>query len=291
MYTSARVILIIKITVGLLVFDGAAMSCTEKKDTQAENVLTLTERYDNAQENSIVIVYDNVVFNEELQADWGFAAVIRVSDHTILYDTGTQADVLFHNLKALRIDPANIDTVFISHTHTDHFGGLEGFLAQNPTVTLYLPANGFGRHRIKRIMSDNAEGRYVEIEDPVLLFDNVYATGQMKGIRGYPTFEQSLVIDTDHGGIVIAGCSHPDIVAIVKKAREIIKKDVFFVMGGFHLMDEEPAIVEKIIAELKAMGVTHIAPSHCTGTDQIKIFKEKFAARYIASGTGRVFSF
>jgi 7,8-dihydropterin-6-yl-methyl-4-(beta-D-ribofuranosyl)aminobenzene 5'-phosphate synthase len=43
---------------------------------------------------------------------------------TVLFDAGLTGTVLRHNLNALRIGPAEIDHVVISHGHPDHFGGI-----------------------------------------------------------------------------------------------------------------------------------------------------------------------
>jgi phosphoribosyl 1,2-cyclic phosphodiesterase len=45
-------------------------------------------------------------------------------------------------MERLRIDPSTINTVFITHSHWDHIGGLADFLRIHPNK--YLPA-GAGR--------------------------------------------------------------------------------------------------------------------------------------------------
>jgi len=69
----------------------------------------------------ITVIYGNTAFREDLQADWGFAALIEAANTPkILFDTGANGRILLSNMKKLGIAPALIDEVFISHAHFDH---------------------------------------------------------------------------------------------------------------------------------------------------------------------------
>ena len=62
------------------------------------------------------------------------------------------------------------------------------------------------------------------------LCKNVYLTGEM----GFSIKEQSLILNTPEGLIVITGCAHPGIVEIVKKAKAMLNRDIYLAIGGFH---------------------------------------------------------
>jgi len=76
----------------------------------------------------ITILYDNTAFRKDLQADWGFSALVEVEDTPkILFDTGGNRKILLSNMGKLGIDPVSIDEIFISHLHFDRTGSLLTF--------------------------------------------------------------------------------------------------------------------------------------------------------------------
>ena len=77
----------------------------------------------------VTIIYDNTSARPELQADWGFSALVEAKGKRILFDTGADGRILLSNMEKLKIDPKEIEDVFISHLHWDHTGGLSAFFA------------------------------------------------------------------------------------------------------------------------------------------------------------------
>lgn len=71
--------------------------------------------------------------------DFGFSALIKHRGKTILFDAGTNADILEKNLKALKVNPAKIDFAIISHAHPDHVSGFDYVLKANPKLKIYMP--------------------------------------------------------------------------------------------------------------------------------------------------------
>src|SRR4051812_48159045 len=55
--------------------------------------------------------------------EWGFAALVEVDGHRILFDTGAHADVVARNVESLKVDLTTVPDVILSHSHDDHTGG------------------------------------------------------------------------------------------------------------------------------------------------------------------------
>jgi len=229
----------------------------------------------------VTILYDNTVFTPGTKADWGFACLIEGADKTILFDTGTQPDILRHNLEALEIDVNKVDQVVISHEHGDHTGGLWFFLDKKAGVPVYFPASfssGFGR----RVESAGAGA--VRVTDPQEICKDIWVTGEIKG----PANELGIILDTGQGLVVITGCAHPGIAGIVKHARSALDKDVYFVFGGFHLMQHSKVEVDAIIEQFAEAGVRKCGATHCTGEQQIEWFRQAYGENFVGMGVGRV---
>jgi len=231
---------------------------------------------------SIIIVYDNYQVNPDLTPSWGFGCIIRTPTKNILFDTGGNSSILLSNMEKMKVDPEDIDIVVISHIHGDHVGGLGGFLERNGDVKVYIPSF-FPNSIRERIKSYGAE--YRNVKGPVQISDNVYTTGEM----GTWIKEQSLVLNTEKGLVIITGCAHPGIVNIAKKAKQILPdKNIYLVMGGFHLSGASDSELRSIIKAFRDIGVKRVAPSHCSGDRCRELFKEEYRGDYIESGVGKI---
>ena len=257
-----------------LIFTGCAAKKTEIKLTPNE------KSAEPHTEITITIVYDNNEYDNRLTTAWGFSCVVKLPDETILFDTGGDGIILLRNMAKLGIKPGEIDTVVLSHVHGDHTGGLNEFLKKNSRVTVYMPSS-FPQHMKQNVESCGAN--VTELHEPQELLRGVSTTGELDGgVR-----EQSLLIRTSRGLVVITGCAHPGILNIVKKAKEITGCKIYMVMGGFHLGGVFTSQINYIAESLRKLGVEKVAPCHCTGDKARKVFKDHFDENYIESGLGK----
>jgi len=88
----------------------------------------------------VTIIYDNTSSRADLKADWGFSALVEIEGRKLLFDTGANGKILLSNMQKLKINPAQIKDVVISHLHWDHAGGLSSFLEVNSQVKLWIPS-------------------------------------------------------------------------------------------------------------------------------------------------------
>jgi 7,8-dihydropterin-6-yl-methyl-4-(beta-D-ribofuranosyl)aminobenzene 5'-phosphate synthase len=233
-----------------------------------------------AKDLDLTIVYDNNAYNDKLETRWGFSCLIEGLEKTILFDVGGEGSILLKNMEKLKIEAKTIDIIILSHIHHDHIGGLSDFLRENPLVTVYMPKS------LPQSVKDkvrHAGAKLVEVHSSIEICKNAYSTGEL----GAWIKEESLIITTSKGLVIITGCAHPGIVNIVEKAKEIFKinaspvrnvvrkndthKDileqkreisdrVYLVLGGFHLCWMNAWNIKEIVNGIKKEKVEKVAP-------------------------------
>jgi len=233
-----------------------------------------------AEDLDLTLVYDNNPYDEELETRWGFSCLVEGLEKTILFDVGGEGSVLLRNMEKLKIDPKKVDVVILSHVHYDHIGGLSDFLRKNPFVTVYMPKSL--PQSVKDKVKD-AGAELVEVHSSTEICKNAYSTGEL----GAWIKEESLIIKTSKGLVIITGCAHPGVVNIVKKAKEMLKTHVYLVLGGFHLCWMNTWQIKKIVKGVKKEKVEKVAPCHCSGDLARKLFEKAYGRDFIPVGCGK----
>jgi 7,8-dihydropterin-6-yl-methyl-4-(beta-D-ribofuranosyl)aminobenzene 5'-phosphate synthase len=229
-------------------------------------------------------IFDNECQSESLTPFWGFSSFIRTPRGNILFDTGSNGRVLLKNLAKMGLDIASIEIIFISHSHWDHIGGLDSILELNPQVDIFLSS-----HISKNMVRDmRTLAKSVTLIDsrPKQILEGIYSTGTI-GKEG----EQSLILDSDKGLIVISGCAHGGIAHTAQRAREFLAKPIYLILGGFHLYNRDRGEILETINIIQNLDTKFVSPSHCTGERAKVLFQEKFENNYIEGGLGMSLNF
>ena len=135
-----------------------------------------------------------------LESEWGLALHIESTkgseSRRFLLDYGFTPDVYLNNLELLKIDPAAVDALILSHGHLDHWGGLIGFLdarreVMRKNLRLYTGGEDDFCHRFGRA----PDGGFVDFgvldrgklnalnvelvlsETPIVIEDHAFTTG------------------------------------------------------------------------------------------------------------------
>ena len=234
----------------------------------------------------ITILYDNRkkkgVF-KNIKIAHGFSCNIQIDKKNIIFDTGWDGDILLYNMDLLNIDIKNVDMIILSHRHGDHSGGLARLLNIKSDVKVFVPLC-FYESLKKRIGNDHFFNikNLLPIKKSAKLISQLYTTGELTGnvIRNNRKIlvkEQSLILNSEKGIVVITGCAHPGIGNIIKIASKYGR--IYAIIGGFHDFNNYK-ILEK---------VPLIVPLHCTKNK--KSIEKLFPNQCIKnSGVGEVIS-
>jgi 7,8-dihydropterin-6-yl-methyl-4-(beta-D-ribofuranosyl)aminobenzene 5'-phosphate synthase len=192
-------------------------------------------------EMKLTILYDSEA-EQGLMKGWGFSCLLELESENVLFDTGWDGRMLLFNMKKLGKNPKQIKKIVISHSHWDHMGGLPYLLREG--VEVYVPQS-FSKH-LKEEIASRSDLR--EMTGAQKICEEVWTTGEL----GERTKEQSLIVKTGGGLVVVVGCAHPGLGKIFKIASRFGK--IAGVVGGMHGFRD--------YALLK--GLSLIMPSHCT---------------------------
>ncbi len=235
----------------------------------------------------VKVLFDKETCDKKLHTGWGVSFLVN---DEIIFDTGEKGEWLLENIDKLKVDIDELKSVVISHQHWDHTNGLWALLEKKKNIKVYICPD-FSQEFKDKI--NNLGGKIVECKDFVKVDDNIFSTGQIEGFyEGGYLLEQALVLKIKDNLVVMTGCSHPGIVKILKIIKnKFIKEKVYFVFGGFHLMDKDNREIKIIVEMFKEIGVEKVGPTHCTGYDAQSVFKEAYKDNFIFVKVGEEFRF
>ena len=210
----------------------------------------------------VTIIYDNETWQPGLEAAWGFSCLVEANGQRLLFDTGGRGDILLQNLETLNLAPRSISEIFISHGHWDHLGGLADLLRLHRDARVYLPWSCSRPPEAREVIS---------VQGPLEISEIFFSTGELPGA------EQSLVVKTVDGLVVICGCSHPGVGTILEAASSLGK--VKALIGGLHGFKEYEVLA----------GLALVCPCHCT-QHQAEIMT-RYPETAVSGGVGKVLEF
>ena len=265
----------------------------------------------------LTVIVDNIS-DEGLPGEWGLSILAEYGDKKILADVGASG-LFASNLEKLGYDIRDIDYAVLSHAHYDHANGMPLFFRSNSKAKFYVrdavrencyKKKYFFKKYIgipKHVLTDYAD-RIEYVSGDCELCEGVYLvphktpglsrTGERelmyrrvdrKWIPDDFSHEQSVVIDTAKGLVIINSCSHGGALNIINEVKETFPhKKIYGYIGGLHLWNKSRKEIEGIALGIERAGIAYVCTGHCTKNRAYKIMKEILGDKLSQLRTGLV---
>ena len=255
----------------------------------------------------ILVITDNNA-SDMLKGEWGLCLLIKYEGKKILVDAGA-SDLFMKNMKELGENIEDIDYAVLSHAHYDHANGMPVFFDNNSKASLYVSGSTetdcYHKKFIfkkyigipKRLLTDYSD-RIEKVQGVYRITDGVFlvphtSTGlseigkresmyRRSGASWRPddfSHEQSLVIDTDKGLLIVNSCSHGGVKNIIAEVKAALPdKNLYGYIGGFHLFNKTRDEVLSVAQPLNR-DFDYVCTGHCTGDRAYAILEQQLGRK------------
>lgn len=259
------------------------------------------------------VVENTAKFSSEFLAEHGFSILIEHKNSKILFDTGRSPGVLENNMKILD-GFHDLNSVVISHGHSDHTGGISTIL-KNSSADIYMHKNGFkpkylsqdgnmkfigteteyqiGADKIDLVDDEISPMKFVEktveIAPDIYIFTDIpmknsfekidpslFSLNNEKFVGDKFYDEIVLVLRLDNGLVIVSGCAHRGIINTVTAVSEYFNEKVLAVVGGTHLVSADENRKNRTVEKFKRIQPEKLVFGHCTGFDVQCLFRYEF---------------
>jgi 7,8-dihydropterin-6-yl-methyl-4-(beta-D-ribofuranosyl)aminobenzene 5'-phosphate synthase len=275
----------------------------------------------------VTILCDNVLGVPFGVGEHGFSALVESGGESILFDVGSGKGILA-NAQTFGRDLGAVKKICLSHGHYDHTEGLPQVLGLIGGAKVYAHPGVFQERYGERVKGESTIRRFIgipfrreyleslgadfqletgfrEVADGTCLTGEVPRTTDFeKGdpkllmpmgktlVQDHTLDDQSLVIPTGEGLVVLFGCAHSGMINTLRYAREKTgERRIRAVLGGTHLGFLADDLMEASIRELEGMGPQLVAISHCTGMKAACRLMQTFGERFAFAHVGSAFQF
>ena len=240
--------------------------------------------------------------NCEFKGEGGLCVLVDAFGNKFLLDTG-YSNLFVHNAELLNIDLSSIETVVLTHGHSDHTNGVP-YLASGRTIIMH-PAGFKARWSIRKkeyagfpmsFEELSAKHKVIATKEPYKICDNAYFLGEIPmkvsfeqngnfsttldaelTQKDYTEDDSGVAITTSQGLFVMTGCGHRGICNTIERAKAVTgHSKVWGVFGGFHLrnLEKQKELIDHTIEYFKASEIKTLYLGHCVTDEVIEYFEK-----------------
>ncbi|QNK40077.1 MBL fold metallo-hydrolase [Caproicibacter fermentans] len=269
--------------------------------------------------NIITLMDDANDENKSLKNEHGLSMWVETDTQSFLFDCGAGTATL-HNAHKLGIDLAAADFTVCTHNHYDHAAGYRDLAEKGLGGRVLYTGPGFlekkyafdGKKYVD--LSSGIDLRFLEhyrIEhrvctDILPLSDHCWLIGNFNRTNSLETIpkrfvkgtlpqvraddfsdEICLAAESRNGLVLLVGCSHPGILNMVETIRTRLKKPIYALFGGTHLVEADPQRIQSTLLALGGMGISILGFSHCSGSKAEQMLEEntQFSGCHMSVGS------
>ncbi len=243
----------------------------------------------------LISLIDNTAVDEKLYSENGMSFYLEFGGKNYLIDAGLTGKAA-ENARRMGLPMQELDSVIITHNHSEHIGGIDSFMKSSPDAGIYLRAGaqtecfrknglfkeavgagkGFFRKYAKNLtlfnsFSEVAEGFYLAscevFEEKNINPDRSCFSLDGKKQRPYDMSDESFAVifpkkRKADGLVIVGGCFHCG----VQNMLETVKQcwygiPVLAIVGGFHFMGSNPKTLgcsaEYVTAQARALKLSN----------------------------------
>lgn len=258
----------------------------------------------------------------DFKGDHGSSYLLQANHTNIMFDVGTKSEVLLYNMGLFKLHPEIVSQLIFSHGHYDHTNALPKFLDLRPSesvLPIYAHPSVLEKKYIKLGPIRKKSGfpsltpdqqkkiQFNFSKDPQEIFPFLITTGEItdrpykQGIekRSYhqvkdkeevdPVWDDnSLVLKTKEGIILLLGCAHAGILNICHHIAQYFNMPIRGIIGGSHMVRYS---VQEVIETGETLKSTFNYPklwlNHCTDQLPFKFLKTTPALNILSESYGK----
>ncbi len=266
-----------------------------------------------------VLCENSVIGSLGLIGEHGWSVHLKAGNKNVLFDTG-QGIGLLRNSRLLGINLRDLDGIVISHGHYDHASGLPDVLNMTGEVEVFIHPDSFGDRywaegddwraigiRHKQTYLESLGAKFHHITQFTELYRDIYLSGEVPRVTDFeppdPLMkipapdgtwqqdplrdDQTIVIRTDKGLVVLLGCAHAGLINILHHVTaQLPGEPVHAVLGGTHLGFADPVQFAATVEALAGFNVQKLGASHCTGLANSAKLHHIYGENFFFPGVG-----